>query len=1037
MKNLLVTSLCTLSLTLIAHSARGQITPDSSLPTKVEHQGSVTEITGGQQAGSNLFHSFQDFSVTTGNEAFFNNSVEIDNILSRVTGGNISDIDGLIKANGTADLFLINPAGIMFGDNARLELGGSFFGSTATGIGFDDGTEFSATDAGTPMLTINAPIGLNLRDTTGNLSSTGNLQSDRSLTLSGNNLDLRGQLQAEENLTLEAANTIAARDSITNPFIAQAGEELSLQGGIIDLFVLNNAASGLFSGGNQILRSNNPINGDAHYYSGGSFRIEQLDGNLGDLISLDDPVILSLSDISLANYAGASLHIQSGGNVTIDGDVNITGVDTTENTIQETVTLSNGSRINIDGSAEPTLDIRAGSSSFAIEQAVDGETLQSGTNISIGGTVSNPGGRVFLTNQYASNLELTAGDISATAIDTSNPRGNGGNVSIDSRNDINIPNGINTSSLVEAQLTTDETIQEFQPVTIASGNAGAIALLADNDIATGNLNAFSRVNLNLNTTVDTIEEANTFFAIPQANVRARAGGNINLRARNNLNIGNVNSSSAIALDSNSNSVNNFSIVRANLELNTADGGQINLDGNNLTTENISSNVAVSDRLTSSAETTPEAISTVSQVTLNITEAEIGSGGKIFLQAAEDINTGSLNSSTALSNIFNNTATVLPDNPQANDLERPPRAISQIQVSYDNLSVGGGGAIALDAGDNITAQELNSNVLVTDALSNVETTPNIFPTVSGVVLNIPQAAISSGGNIFLQAGDNINTGSLNSSVSVSNNSNNQALVNANNPDIATDEGNLNSTNEQQIQVTYGNFALDGSPEEGPISAITLGRGGTIELDSDRASVGDVNSSISASSDNTVFARVDVTNDAVANSFADSRILLNVIGDRPGNINFKGTEIQNIGNLNFTASTGGTNNLDAVAFANGQNLAVANDSANGSNATADGQNIIIFDSAVNTALIAFNLDVPEVDYVIYQANNLPNSNLQPVTFNTCPAKANTASQTPQAIETSQGKIYPARGVTRENGQLRLIAEPRAGSSQRNPVQFEGCN
>ncbi|MEL7524049.1 MAG: filamentous hemagglutinin N-terminal domain-containing protein, partial [Cyanobacteria bacterium J06553_1] len=93
MNHLLKTSLC-IGLVSLAHPAYGQITPDGSLPTRVDQRGNVSEVTGGEQAGGNLFHSFQDFSVPTGNEAFFNNGVDIDNILSRVTGGRISDIDG-------------------------------------------------------------------------------------------------------------------------------------------------------------------------------------------------------------------------------------------------------------------------------------------------------------------------------------------------------------------------------------------------------------------------------------------------------------------------------------------------------------------------------------------------------------------------------------------------------------------------------------------------------------------------------------------------------------------------------------------------------------------------------------------------------------------------------------------------------------------------------------------------------------------------------------------------------------------------------
>ena len=108
--------LCTFGL-LFATSeiAVAQVTSDNTTNTQVDINENVAEITGGETRGDNLFHSFQDFSVTTGNEAFFNNADSIGNIFSRVTGGNISNIDGAIRANGSANLFLINPAGILFG----------------------------------------------------------------------------------------------------------------------------------------------------------------------------------------------------------------------------------------------------------------------------------------------------------------------------------------------------------------------------------------------------------------------------------------------------------------------------------------------------------------------------------------------------------------------------------------------------------------------------------------------------------------------------------------------------------------------------------------------------------------------------------------------------------------------------------------------------------------------------------------------------------------------------------------------------------
>ncbi|MBO0348774.1 filamentous hemagglutinin N-terminal domain-containing protein, partial [Phormidium pseudopriestleyi FRX01] len=107
--------------------------------TTVNPEGNQFNITGGTLSGdrTNLFHSFEQFGLDSGQVANFLSSPEIQNILGRVTGGDASIINGLIQiTGGNSNLFLMNPAGILFGPNASLNVPASFTATTATGIGF-------------------------------------------------------------------------------------------------------------------------------------------------------------------------------------------------------------------------------------------------------------------------------------------------------------------------------------------------------------------------------------------------------------------------------------------------------------------------------------------------------------------------------------------------------------------------------------------------------------------------------------------------------------------------------------------------------------------------------------------------------------------------------------------------------------------------------------------------------------------------------------------------------------------------------------
>ncbi|MEQ9482489.1 two-partner secretion domain-containing protein [Coleofasciculus sp. F4-SAH-05] len=358
-----------------------QITPDSTLgaegssilPDGVVIDGVTADlIQDGASRGSALFHSFLEFNINQGQRVYFANPDGIEAIFSRVTGTDPSDILGTLGVNGAADLFLINPNGILFGENAQLDIRGSFIGSTANGVVFENGTIFSATNPeAPPLLTINVPLGLQYgNQNSAAITNSGSLQVGKNLTLVGGTITSLGQLAApaghleiaavngdaivrdglaqsavllaNNNLILEesqlvtagdlillAGDTVWVRDSVENPFIAHAGGNLYIQGNqSIDILALNHPGTPFQSGGALSLVSDGVISGDAHFASGGQFAILNLAGEPGNFISLYDPIISSEGDVVLGDYTGVSLKVEARGSIAT-GNIRITGEDTT------------------------------------------------------------------------------------------------------------------------------------------------------------------------------------------------------------------------------------------------------------------------------------------------------------------------------------------------------------------------------------------------------------------------------------------------------------------------------------------------------------------------------------------------------------------------------------------------------------------------------------------------------------------------------------------------------------------------------------
>ena len=165
------------ALLLFPTATLAQIVPDRTLgnensrtvPDTINNLPS-DRIEGGATRGVNLFHSFREFNLGEGRGAYFANPSGIANIFTRVTGSNPSNILGTLGVQGNANLFFVNPQGIIFGPNARLDLRGSFIGSSADSIVFNNGFEFSSANSNAvPLLAINIPVGLRFRENPGTI----------------------------------------------------------------------------------------------------------------------------------------------------------------------------------------------------------------------------------------------------------------------------------------------------------------------------------------------------------------------------------------------------------------------------------------------------------------------------------------------------------------------------------------------------------------------------------------------------------------------------------------------------------------------------------------------------------------------------------------------------------------------------------------------------------------------------------------------------------------------------------------------------
>ena len=964
MKKALVSSLkitlCTIGYLFSSNSILlAQVTSDGTANTIVTPNGNAAEITGGETRGSNLFHSFQDFSVDMGREAFFNNASDVSNILSRVTGGNISNIDGLIRANGNASLFLINPAGILFGANARLDLGGSFYGSTASSILFEGG-EFSATDLDNPpLLTVNAPIGLGFRDNPAEItnSSVANdlglqVLAGQKINLLGGNLNLTGGkitapggtinlggLSTAGTITIEQDGNLSFPDNVAkaNVFLTDnavvditsdggglitinadnlelTGESL-LGAGIGEGLGSGNAVAGtiqidatrIFANNNSQIRSDNLGIGQA-----GTINIntESLDFDDNSAIVVSTfgqgnagTVNITAQDISFdQEWAGIYSTVGLSRIATDEPVAGAVGSGGEININTDTLELTDGARISVNSAAQGNpgnINISAsGEVSFSGVGDTPVPAFEGGMVISgASSQVQFAGvGNSGQINIEANSLNLDTG---AVFVDNGGLQGDAGEITLDIQNNISLDNG----ALIDAQ------VQEG-----SIGNGGAINITANSYESKGGsfvladnqgIGDGGNINLDIEETISLNENS-----IIQTELGEKAIGN----------------AGGITITANSLILNSFSDIIAQTE-GQGDAGEISINTNNAISLNESQ---ISSLVNSSA--------TGNGANISLTSGELNLANESRIIANIDRRSASSNDISTAGNI---------DLDIAGNINLDNNSQIQSQVGVD--AVGNAGNITINTDGSLISTNGSQILTGSDGTGNggdiqiiagesIEMGSN-----SEIIANTGEQSIGDAGTITLEAGNVFslsessvlsqiqdqaegNAGDISilaNSLIIDNNSNisSQTLGQGNGGDItinATESVSLN--NESIIESNVDNLEIRESNNDSEVvNNSAEGDAGDITI-----TTGELTLSNGSELNNTSFARGDagdITVNASGRVFlSNSSRFMNEVNDlirgefdaigNAGTINITAQEVALNNNSTFESSSSGQGNAGSV-------------------------------------------------------------------------------------------------------------------------------
>jgi filamentous hemagglutinin family protein len=823
--------------------------------TKTQQQQDRVNISGGQLSGNggNLFHSFSQFNVGQNQTANFISSPNIQNIIGRINGGDASIINGILQVTGgTSNLFLMNPAGIVFGANASLNLPGSFTATTATGINFGDG-QFNAIGSNNYTNLVGNPTAFTFA-----VSQPGSIVNGGNLAVSsGQNIDLIGG-------TIVSTGTVSAPKGNVN-IAAVPGQSLvriSQPGNVLGLEIPASAAnSSLNPLSLPQLLTGNGIDGVT--VAGNDVTLTR-----GNIAIKSGDVVVNNVNAGTATIAATNNLNLIGSNITTSDNLNlraqktVTARDTNSDplniTAGKSLLIQGNEKVDIFALNNPNTNISAGGDlTLRSNTTVGGDAhFTAGGNFKIeqldgklGGLFSphdpviRASGDVSLANYTGASIHILAGGsvnipgtITVTDLDSANgltenvTLANGTNIAIDGKTAPTVDIRAGTTNFGTAGIvgvTTNDTLSTptigstptGSSITIGNinftnpnvdGSFGNPVVLLTNqyapnlNLAPGNINVTGTINTLITST--SVINSGPSLTAPSTSTSAISSGNITIVGRNNVNVAQL--TTGITDSSFGGSINTGNITVQAV-------GNINSTGL-ITTENINAGTNTSGNI--SLNSTNGSI-TVDRVATKITRGNTSSkAGNINLNAAGSIVTKDLDASSTLAissgsgggniNVVAKndltTANILSTSSQSTSGNVTLNSGNDTQVGYINTSGVTGGNV-----DVTTTRFFRATDTQTFNLSPPQTStsnPNLVPT------SIYSNGSAASGGITIRHGGN---GIIEFVVgNATTNGTKGALVGSNSNILNPSQSFRFNYTQGNIQIITGNTPIDPPPPTDP-------------------------------------------------------------------------------------------------------------------------------------------------------------------------------------------------------------------------------